>query len=76
MKNQFIQYLTFAGVDSAGFAAQIEVKFTKADGTTRKMLCHMGPDSVITDSFATVWDVEAEDYRSVRFDRLTSVKLV
>lgn len=76
MKNQFIQYLTSLPESMRPFAAQIEVKFTKADGTTRKMLCHMGPDSVITDSFATVWDVEAEDYRSVRFDRLTSVKLV
>lgn len=76
MKNKFIQYLTVNVPGMVTTPAQVEVKFTKADGSSRKMLCMMGPDSVITDSHATVWDIEAEDYRSVRFDRLTAVEMV
>lgn len=75
MKNKFVQYLN-ADVPGMHGPAHVEVNFTKADGSARNMVCLLGPDSAITDTHATVWDVKVEEYRSVRFDRITSVELV
>lgn len=75
MKSTFIQYLKKTNPNVA-VPLPFKVTFTKADGSTRKMICQVGPDTVITDTLATVWDVEAKDYRSVRYDRITSVTAI
>ena len=60
------------------------VTFTKKNGEKRVMICttkqdllrgepskFAGPDS---DSIVTVWDIEADGWRSFRFDTISSVE--
>jgi len=62
---------------------KVEVNFTKADGSARKMICTLCPDlmpSDITfsegvhvekpDNVLAVWDLEKDDWRSFRLDRV------
>lgn len=59
-----------------------EVKFTKADGTERTMLCTLKDEYIMKESAGesvkrpetqVVWDIEKEDWRSYRYDRVKSI---
>lgn len=64
----------------------VTVEFTKADGTVRKMICtlqeHVIPPAEPkktervkkeNDDVLAVWDLEAQGWRSFRFDSILSV---
>lgn len=61
----------------------VTVNFTKKDGSNREMLCTTISDylpqpsgsstSVPSETLVTVWDLEANAWRSFRFDAITSV---
>lgn len=64
----------------------VEVIFTKKDGSERKMLCSTMSDiipdmsgsklSKPNDGIVTVWDIEADGWRSFRFDSVIDFKVV
>jgi hypothetical protein len=65
----------------------LEVHFKKKDGSMRRMVCTtseevLGPQSasqsasVFKNEIVTVWDVEADAWRSFRFDSIISVSKV
>lgn len=58
-----------------------KVTFEKADGSHREMLCTLNSDLIPVQiagttkpnpNIVTVWDVEKEDWRAFRMDRLIS----
>jgi|SaaInl0LU_22_DNA_1037365.scaffolds.fasta_scaffold14093_3 hypothetical protein len=61
----------------------IEVTFTKADGSVRVMKCTMeegkypkpeaGKERKGNDDICIVWDVDVQDWRTFRWDRVQSV---
>lgn len=61
----------------------IEVTFTKADGSLRKMRCTLqegsypqpeaGKERKEHPNVCVVWDVDLQDWRTFRWDRLQSV---
>jgi hypothetical protein len=66
------------------FGGVFNVTFTKADGTTRQMLCtlreeflpEVNPDNASSrkenDDVVNVWDVEKDGWRSFRIDSVIS----
>jgi hypothetical protein len=62
----------------------LEVHFKKKDGSIRRMVCTTHPDvlgpsqesrsaPVFQNEIVTVWDLEADAWRSFRFDSIVSV---
>ncbi len=62
----------------------LEVHFKKKDGSIRRMICTTHPDvlgdytpstsaPVFQNEIVTVWDLEADAWRSFRFDSIVSV---
>lgn len=63
-------------LDAAGNVpgAELQVTFTKNDGTERQMRCRpAGPDSDPTRRYCTVWDLDADGYRRVALDTIRAV---
>lgn len=65
---------------------QVTVNFTKTDGTVRKMICTLQEGAIPqgeakktdrvkkeNDDVLAVWDLEAQGWRSFRFDSILSV---
>ena len=73
-------------IDYSGFVRLVEdnildITFTKADGTDRNMVCTLNPSEGVvpeikeghndsSKSSVTVWDLEADGWRSFRFANL------
>lgn len=65
-----------------------EVVFTKKDGSERNMFCTLHPDilpiqenitekdKLPSDTVITVWDIEADGWRSFRVDTIKSFEVV
>lgn len=64
----------------------VTINFTKADGTVRKMICTLEEGAIPpaepkktervkkeNDDVLAVWDLEAQGWRSFRFDSILSV---
>ena len=66
---------------------EIEIKFTKADGTVRSMQCTLNEDlgavhvntggsgKPINDNVCVVWDCKQQEWRSFRWDRLRTIEV-
>jgi hypothetical protein len=66
----------------------LEVHFRKKDGSIRRMICTTHPDvlgpqqeasrsaAVFQNEIVTVWDLEADAWRSFQFDSIISVSKV
>lgn len=68
-------------------SADAEITFTKKDGTTRVMKCTLREDAItpyekktdrvkaVNENVLSVWDLEANSWRSINKDTITSVKV-
>lgn len=50
--------------------------FTKADGTARRMVCRYYDSPSRTADTMVVWDIEKGAYRTIRLDRVHTVKVL
>ena len=83
--------ITYTDLNSALAQANVRVKFTKNDGTIRVMECTKNPDTIPEDALNRianghkaaapvglyrVWDIEKQDWRSFKEERLIDWKVL
>ena len=55
------------------FGKEVYVTFRKADGTLRDMRCSLGDAGVGYEKYARVYDLDKEEYRTIRAESILTV---
>lgn len=74
MNQKFENFVS--ALDTARDNTAVRVTFTKQDGTTRDMLCTWGDKGDLTPTYARVFDVQKDGYRTVRADAIIRSRTV